>query len=738
VSIDYRGFPTPNPFCLGPDRGMPVPTCPYVLPWDGSGFSVDNNVLLGAGNSSTDYYRLEKPLVRDGAGNFVLRLEESGSKRDFLDCVRLLAVDHPRETGVFVDVDGKIYGCGGLRAPKSARFNGRYTVLCYVSAQEGVGYPFWSCDRLELEFGGLNGSSVARLVLRTCSDEGCVVSVKRPDDLYGWVTLAQVPSRAFWGTSIVDLTGWLPELTSGRLLLSFSGHCEVDFAGLDVSPEVNVTVTEGELVYANDSTGFRATFGDLLREDGVCARLEHGYTVDLGFRLPVLNGSGLERDFILVAKGYVVEGSGLVAGFGEGFSSSVSVAWKDWFNAISDCCRTKGWVWANVAGYSFYYFGTEAYWNMQPEGYKPWLDPNQPWQEGLKQFMDKDVRCNTSVNGPRLAHRDYDFTKYGFQMAYPNLTANSDVYASRPFNKGSVLPWDALGYVDPYDGSHATVAIVMNRTIMGAQTLPGILVHSGMSEDTNRDGLVDSKDDWLKGYIATAMAIEEARSIVVEPALLTQSYGNTHAAAFMVSRRPGDWGRDHDGRGHFSYVNLELLVGAHYDDWDPYPYTYYYFLSQAEVEITNERANEWFVIDRGKSGLDTGDKNLTLMNDLYWWSVSTEAGALPKVGGLLGPAIDLLPIIVGYFQPPVFQLEGDHVWAKEIIVDPNSDCRGTTAVFVQVRFYGNENPANTDYAFTMAMTSWIGWMYTETGYIYWREASLQFSKQLTFTAFEWS
>ncbi len=31
--------------------------------------------------------------------------------------------------------------------------------------------------------------------------------------------------------------------------------------------------------------------------------------------------------------------------------------WMDWFDLIEEACRTRGWIWANVVGYVFYYFG---------------------------------------------------------------------------------------------------------------------------------------------------------------------------------------------------------------------------------------------------------------------------------------------------------------------------------------------------------------------------------------------
>jgi len=41
---------------------------------------------------------------------------------------------------------------------------------------------------------------------------------------------------------------------------------------------------------------------------------------------------------------------------GSGLGSYICVDWMDWFDKIEEACRTRGWIWADVAGYDFYYF----------------------------------------------------------------------------------------------------------------------------------------------------------------------------------------------------------------------------------------------------------------------------------------------------------------------------------------------------------------------------------------------
>jgi hypothetical protein len=51
----------------------------------------------------------------------------------------------------------------------------------------------------------------------------------------------------------------------------------------------------------------------------------------------------------------------MLAGAGGGCAWDIVVNWKGWFDLIEDNCRKKGWVWADVAGYDFCYFGNNEY-----------------------------------------------------------------------------------------------------------------------------------------------------------------------------------------------------------------------------------------------------------------------------------------------------------------------------------------------------------------------------------------
>ena len=736
VTIQFAAPPPQLPAAGGTSR-PPIVRCPYVCPWSGADYVVDNNLLFDQGDFSLDYYRLEKSLVKGADGNYSLRLQESGDKRSFFDYVQLLAVDHASDVSVGVDADGDgtIVTYGRACAPCAARLWSSANVKWWVSLQDGNSYAFYDGDWLDLCFDSLNVSSGAKLVLRMRSNnEESFVSVQRYNASCVRETVATAKPRAYWSTLVLNLTGLLPDyFGQNDIRLVFSGNCNVDFVGLDTSAEANVTVHEAELISVEDSSGIDATFSDLQCADGVCAELRKPYTIDLRFRLPVLNVTGLKRDFIFVAVGYYEEKGGVTfAGAGGGCAWDIVVNWKGWFDMIEERCRTKGWIWANVAGYSFRYFGNNAYCDLMGAGYVLEDDDKQPRGNGLIQFLSRYVVC-LPYDG-HWARRGYDFLKQGFLLSYPSLpNVTTYLAASRPISAYAGLPWDCLGYVDPSDGSHVSVAIAMNKTEIWKTCLSGIFVHNGFSEDINGDSQTDSSDDWLKGYVAAVMAIEEAKSLISHPTVQTESWGNIHATAFTASMRPGDWGEDWDDKGHYRYIRLEFSVGARYDYYYPWPYDYWYFLTQADFDITGGDTTR-FKIDVAQSGIDTGDRNASLMNDLYWWTVGTLAGALPGVAGLvLGPAIGLIPILINYFEPSTIEDFGHHIWAKEINVDPNSDDRGTAAMFVEIRFYGIDGQGDTDYAFNVNMASWIGYMYTQTGYILWRFSDIPYTTLLAFT-----
>lgn len=357
----YVPPPPPTPDGLRAFKGYHIPLCPCLYAWNGTAFDVCNDVLFESDSPATDYCHLEKPLVADADGGCSVQLRESANKLDYFDRVGLLAVDHDPSVNVGIDPNGTILTYGSLCAPSSALYCGLTNAMWWLGAMDDFGCSPWAGHWLDLRFdGGLNASSGARLALRTRNKSQGSISVQCFSGDGRWETVNVVKPRAFWSMSVVNLTGCLPDCAGDcKVRLLFKGNCTVDFVGLDTTPDADAVVSEGRLVSVEDSSGVQATFGDLLDEDGVCAVLRHGYTFDLRFSLPLVSGTGLKRDFIFVAEGYYTEteeqvGMGLAGaglGGGSGRTECLGVNWKDWFEKIESCCRTMGWVWANVAGY---------------------------------------------------------------------------------------------------------------------------------------------------------------------------------------------------------------------------------------------------------------------------------------------------------------------------------------------------------------------------------------------------
>jgi hypothetical protein len=516
----------------------------------------------------------------------------------------------------------------------------------------------------------------------------------------------------------------------------FNGSSWIDFAGFDTSAESSVAVHEGELVSVQDYSGINATLGDLLYDDGVCARLRYGFDIDLSFRLPELNDSGLKRDFIFVAKGYYSERTdqmlgGMGEGGGTGHPVDMNANWKDWFDLIEDCCRTKGWIWANVAGYSFYYFGNVAFWSLMGPSYNPSADhPRQPCQDGLKQYLGKDVECKP--NDGHVAELGFDYVeRSGFWDTYLGFDGHRNVSAFRPIDRNAAIPWNMFFYKDKGDASWATATIAMNVTEMGTANQPGIFVHNGFSKDPDMDGTPDTfDDDWLKGYVATALAIEEARTFVALPTIQQDGTYSIHTAGFGVVMRAADRGRNMDDRGPYTYVRCLFTVGAHYPRTPHGVGNAYWFLSHADIELP-DASDVRYVIREDESGLDLGE-DTEFMNDWHWYAISTLAGFVPVYGVVLGPALDAVPLIIQYFQPVWESAPGpqDHAWAKGTWIDSDSNDKGTIVFFIEIRMYGEEHTGIRTYTFDTLMTSWTGlWsqLYTD-----WRVYEMSNTRQLTF------
>jgi hypothetical protein len=300
-------------------------SCPWVAPWNGSEFVLDNDVYSvarGAGSEYTDFYRLMKPLEPED-GVYPIALREIEQEVSFTDMAALLVVDHAPDVAVAPDDRGNLvaYRPAALVAPRSATTSAGEDVLAAVSAADGAGYAAYDQDAVVVDFGDLGGTAGATLVLGV---KGFVpgtganhpytaapaVMVETEDTAGRWQERGFLRPRYDYSVGAFDL----PDLGSGTLarvrLRSISHSMKyhlIDYVALGVGPAPAITATRVAPVHA--SFGATDVLEKLAAADGDYFQMSSGQEVSLAF--PVLPlAAGETREFVFVARGYYVPGGG--------------------------------------------------------------------------------------------------------------------------------------------------------------------------------------------------------------------------------------------------------------------------------------------------------------------------------------------------------------------------------------------------------------------------------------------
>ena len=718
----------------GPSPPWPAPSghmhflinCPYLWVWNGTSLEMRDNLICPLNGSFVDYYKLDGPVVANESGEYCFRLFESETKRDFFDYAGLVAVDHADNVEVGVDSNGTVMTYACPHVPSSVLYDYGYDVSSLVGGEDNVSCCLTDGHWFTISFAGLNVSACAKLVVRARSTSQSRLYLQRLNATRSWESVATICPRLSWSRTLVNVSACVPGFNStSELRLVSVGACDVDFVGLDTSVEADCTVEQGTLVSVLDSRGVNATFGNLQCMDGVCAELRHNYDFDLRFSLSEFNGSqGMKRDFIFVSKAYYLEGeeaqmggeqgrmlSGESMSSGSGLGSYICVDWMDWFNLIEDACRSRGWIWADVAGYDFYYFGnneyTEVFGNLDFS-----YQPNQSHGDGLKQFLGKDVECDCSCDGHLANLGPIDEDRPGFYRIY-RLDRFGDIKGWRPFVDSASLIKDTTLYVDTSPPKECTtVALLMN----GTNSNPGIFIHSGLGPD---------ESDYTKGYVAAALTIEEARAYVIQSHSPTPVYcnGNPHLATFSVSMVAGSEGHTFiTGLGDHEFVDLLLTMNSYYEetigtgfiviDDHVYPYTYWFYSDIEDLELTRSGGNTLFDIDE-KAGIDTIIAEDKLMEKIGWWGAGQTATLFLLIAGqTLGTPlpfaglVGLIPIYLSTIAPPdSFTARSEHNWINGITVDTNNDYLCSSVI--KCRMYFPSTPR--DYSLDCKMSSWISY-----------------------------
>lgn len=301
-------------------------SCPWVAPWNGSAFDVDNDIYSVARQpvgEYTDAYLLQKPLViRNGV--YPIEVQELESEDSFTDLVALAQVDHAPDVAVAPDNVGTLHGYrpAALLAPTSAVTGQGENVLGLVANEDGIGYPAYDSDTVALNFGTRDVSQGAVLVLRATGfvlGSGAerpytgppAIVVETRDAANIWQERGRFLPRYESAVAAFDLSPYLASAAPIAVRLRSISHSikyhSIDFAALYVGtqPAFSVTAVAPQ----------KATFGSenilpkLTAADGDRFAMSSGEAFALEFPVVPL-APGLARDFVFVSRGYYIPKSG--------------------------------------------------------------------------------------------------------------------------------------------------------------------------------------------------------------------------------------------------------------------------------------------------------------------------------------------------------------------------------------------------------------------------------------------
>lgn len=311
----------PSAFHVGPfyiTDGGGGGGCPYVYTWNGTSYVKDNNILpaseIGNGTDTSDYYRLEQPLealLQNQQGTlYSLQIREFEHEHDYIDQVRLIAVDHSQGTSIAVTPEGEIVTYRNPASPVSCIDNHGNNRLNEIGRMDGnvsdpaTYFQGYKSDWLVLDFGRVTAAN-AKLILR--GDQKCAdicIEVQVLDANGGWQTVEVLHPRDFWAMEAVNMSAYVPANGDFMIRLLWTATHRLDYVGLDTTPQ-----DQFELHQASPVLAIHSVYGNALRKllanDQVYAELVPGQQIRLAFVLP--SNQNQERTFILYTDGHYVK-----------------------------------------------------------------------------------------------------------------------------------------------------------------------------------------------------------------------------------------------------------------------------------------------------------------------------------------------------------------------------------------------------------------------------------------------
>jgi len=308
-NLDLRAWEDPSTWA----------SCPWVSPWNGEKFALDNDIYSVARYSAgeyTDYYKLAGKLVPSN-GIYPVKIQERAQETSYTDYVALMQIDHAPQAAIAPDSTGKLnaYVPSQLVPPLTAVSSSGADVLSLISAADGNGFAAYSGDTVALDFGTVGLSQSVVLVLRAIGFvqgqglpqpyTGAPAVIVETQESGQWVERGRLLPRFDYATAAFDLRpfaiGGQPLKVRLRSVSHDVKYNSIDYVGLYTgsTPAFAISTVAPITATANNV--------DILpivsRSDGNRYKMTPGGEFYLEFPVQPQPDQTV-RDFVLISKGY--------------------------------------------------------------------------------------------------------------------------------------------------------------------------------------------------------------------------------------------------------------------------------------------------------------------------------------------------------------------------------------------------------------------------------------------------
>ena len=433
--------------------------CPYVYPWNGTQYVVDNNIL-GASEASNgtdveDYYILEQTLVPTWEGRrgsiYSVQISEFENEHSYLDQAKLIAVEHSSDVNVAVTPIGEFLTYRDPHQPISCIDNHGIDRLQTVKIIDNNYYTGYPHDYLLVDFGELDVSDGAKLVLRANIEfkKDMCIHIQIQNATENWTDITALRTRENWATEIVNLSGYLPDSRGQlRIRLFFKGIHKVDYIGLDTSAQDDIKILSSQLISAMHSKTGQVR-SRLIGADRKYAELTPGEKIRLKFAF--LKKPKEPCDFVMFSLGHYLK---LKPRVDVGSAIKVVSSASDPIVSVTGKIKLVGWakVFAisttPLAAIGSWYFSIELWvYDYTADSWvtttviKEWSDEIKSPGEGIPVWREKHWNSDYDVQSSFSAINGHC---YGVWIG---------VYA---YASGSAIGGDGYGLVDFDHSSYGT------------------------------------------------------------------------------------------------------------------------------------------------------------------------------------------------------------------------------------------------------------------------------------------